>query len=193
MTAAITTATAVLAAARTEAAPNILLPTTPDLVWSFVVILVIAVAFYRKILPKFNAVLDERTAKIEGGIAKAESVQAEAAEALARYTQELADARGEAARIREDARTEGAAIVAEQRNRATVEAERILEAAQRQIAAERQQVSISLRSEVGRLATELASKIVGESLADEARQSRVVDRFLDDLEASTAADASITT
>ena len=34
---------------------------------------------------------------------------------------------------------------------------------------------------MGSLATELASKIVGEALEDQARQSRVVDRFLDDL------------
>ena len=43
--------------------------------------------------------------------------------------------------------------------------------------------SSSLRAEVGTLATELASRIVGEALADSARQSRVIDRFLDELEA----------
>jgi F-type H+-transporting ATPase subunit b len=59
-----------------------------------------------------------------------------------------------------------------------------MQAAQAQIAADRQQAFSSLRAEVGTLAVELASKIVGESLADEARQSRVVDRFLAELEAS---------
>ena len=145
--------------------------------------------FLKYVLPKIQAVLDERTERIEGGLAKAESAQAEAAAALVEYQQQLADARTEAARIREEARAEGAAIVAESRTRATAEAARIVENAQRQIDAERQQASVSLRAEVGSLATELASKIVGESLADEARRSRVVDRFLDELEASTAADA----
>jgi len=97
--------------------------------------------------------------------------------------------RAEAARLREVARVEGVAIVADLRAKASEEAGRILETAQRQIEAERQQAVVSLRSEVGALATELASKIIGESLADEVRQSRVVDRFLDELEASTAADA----
>ena len=172
---------------------QLLIPEVFDIFWSFVVVALIAVVFYKFVLPKFTEILDERTAKIEGGIARAESVQAEAEAALVRYTQELADARAEAARIREDARGEGAAIVAELRTKASGEAERILETAQRQIAAERQQVSVSLRAEVGALATELASKIVGESLADEARQSRVVDRFLDDLAASTTVDAGKTT
>ena len=65
---------------------------------------------------------------------------------------------------------------------AQAEARRITESAQQQIQSERQQALIALRSEVGTLATDLASRVVGESLTDEARQSRVVDRFLDDLE-----------
>ena len=168
---------------------QLLIPEPYDIFWSSVIVLIIAITFYRYVLPTFQKVLDERTAKIEGGIAKAESLQAEADAALVRYTQELADARAEAARIREDARGEGTAIVAEHRVKASAEADRILETAQRQIEAERKQVSVSLRAEVGALATQLASKIVGESLEDSARQSRVVDRFLDDLEASTSADA----
>ncbi len=168
---------------------DLFLPASYDLVWSTVVALIIVFVFYKFILPKFQAVLDERTALIEGGLAKAESAQAEAAAALAEYHQQLQEARTEAGKIREDARAEGSQIVAEHRTKATAEAERIVETAHRQIEAERQQAAISLRNDVGTLATELASKIVGESLEDTARQSRVVDRFLDELEAATASSA----
>lgn len=177
------------AAAKSTAGISLFLPAVSDVVWSAVVLIPIALMFYRLVLPKFTEVLDKRTALIEGGIAKAESVQAEAEAALVRYTHELAEARAEAARLREVARVEGVAIVADLRAKASEEAGRILETAQRQIEAERQQAVVSLRSEVGALATELASKIIGEALADEARQSRVVDRFLDELEASTASGA----
>ena len=180
---------AALAAAAVEheepAGIDLLIPAVYDLVWSAIVLAVIAVVFYKYALPRFREVLDQRTTAIEGGIAKAKTAQAEAAAALERNQAELAEARAEAARIREEARTEGAAIVAEHRTRASAEAERILETAQRQIEAERQAAAVSLRTEVGTLATELASRIVGESLEDEARQSRVVDRFLDELAAST--------
>ena len=168
---------------------RLLIPAGYDLFWSTFVLVVIGFAFYRLVLPKFQAVLDERTAKIEGGIAKAESAQAEAAAQLEEYQQLLADARAEAARIREDARAEGGQILAESRVRAQEEAARIAETAQRQIEAERQQAAVSLRADVGTLATQLASKIVGESLEDEARRSRVVDRFLDELEAGTTTSA----
>lgn len=164
------------------------IPPLSELIGSIVILAIIAWVFLRKVLPVFTRILDERTARIEGGMAKAEAAQEEAATALAEYHQQLAEARAEAARIREDARTEGAAIVTELRGKATEEAARIMDNAQRQIQAERQQAAVSLRAEVGALATELASRIVGEALADEARQSRVIDRFLDELEGSLASE-----
>ncbi len=187
MSAAAVPAAAVTAAGDEVEGIRLLIPAGYDIFWSSVVLVVIAVVFYKLVLPKFQAVLDERTAKIEGGLAQAETAQAEAAAQLAEYQQLLADARSEAAKIREDARAEGGQIVSEARTRAQEEAARIAETAQRQIEAERQQAAVSLRADVGTLATQLASKIVGESLEDEARRTRVVDRFLDDLEASTAA------
>ncbi|MGV8977695.1 MAG: F0F1 ATP synthase subunit B [Cellulomonas sp.] len=184
---------AVLTAAETTGEPDgtaLLLPALYDVFWSTVILVAIAFAFYKFVLPKFQAVLDERTALIQGGIAKAESAQAEAAIALAAYHQQLQEARTEAARIREDARAEGGQILTEHRTKANEEAARLVETAHKQIEAERQQASVSLRADVGALATQLASKIVGESLEDSARQSRVVDRFLDELEASTTTNAS---
>jgi len=185
-----TAITGLLTAADEAETPNPLLPETYDIVWSLFIVVILGFFFLKYALPKIQSVLDERTELVEGGLAKAESVQAEAEAALVEYQKQLQDARTEAARIREEARGEASAIVAESRTRAQAEAARIVENAQRQIDAERQQASVQLRSEVGTLATELASKIVGESLEDEARRSRVVERFLDELEASTAADAA---
>lgn len=151
----------------------------------FAVLMFIVVKY---VVPAFEKTYAERAEAIEGGIAKAEAAQAEASAALDEYKQQLMDARTEANRIREEARAEGAQILADLKDKAAAEAARISEQAQVQIAAERQTAVTSLRSEVGILATELAGKIVGESLNDDARAARVVDRFLADLE--TAAPAS---
>jgi F-type H+-transporting ATPase subunit b len=179
---------AAVVAAQTEEPQGIelFLPAGYDLFWSAVVLVIIAAAFYKLILPQMNRVLDERSALIEGGIEKAEAAQKQADEALAQQQQLLAEARADAAQVREEARAEGTAIIKELRTKASEEAERITETARRQIEADRQAATVSLRNEVGALATDLASKIVGESLEDSARQSRVVDRFLDELEASQA-------
>ena len=73
-----------------EGTPNPLLPATYDIVWSAVIFLVILVVFWKFVLPTFNRVLDERAEKIQGGIEKAERVQAEADAALAEYQKQLA-------------------------------------------------------------------------------------------------------
>ncbi|PKQ25352.1 MAG: F0F1 ATP synthase subunit B [Actinobacteria bacterium HGW-Actinobacteria-4] len=179
--------TSILSAEESEKTYNPIVPANYDVVWSFVVFLVIVGLFMLFILPKLQKVLDERAELIEGGISKAATAQAEAAAALEEYTAQLTEARAEAARIREDARAEASEIVAQMRERAAKESGRIVETAQKQIEAERQQAIVSLRGEVGVLAADLASRIVGEVLTDDARQRRVIDSFLDELEQSVKA------
>jgi F-type H+-transporting ATPase subunit b len=159
-------------------------PTASELVLGLVCFVVVFGVLGRFLVPRIVQTLNEREDAIQGGINRADEAQAEAQQLLEQYRAQLADARQEASRIREEAREQGAQIIAELRERAEADARRITEAAQSQIEAERQQALISLRSEVGSLATELASRIVGESLTDQARQSRMVDRFLEGLEAS---------
>jgi len=162
---------------------NPLIPHPIEIVLSLVVFGLLYLAAKKWVVPNFEKTFSERTEAIEGGLAAAETKQAEADRKLAELNQQLSDARHEAARIREDAREQGATIVAEMRQQGQAEAARIVEHAHAQIEAERQQAVTSLRAEVGSLATSLAGRIVGESLDDEARQSRVVERFLSDLEA----------
>lgn len=149
----------------------------------FAVLMYIVVKF---VVPMFEKTFAERAEAIEGGIAKAEKAQAEASAALEEYKQQLAEGRAEANKIREEARAEGAQILAELKTKAAAESARITEQAQAQIASERQAAVVSLRAEVGALATTLAGRIVGESLSDDERSARVVDRFLADLETQSA-------
>jgi F-type H+-transporting ATPase subunit b len=158
-----------------------------EFILALVVFGLLFLAVKKWVVPNFEKTFAERTTAIEGGLKAAETKQAEADAKLAQLEKQLGDARHEAARIREDAREQGAAIIAEMREQAQAEAARIVEHAHTQIEAERQQAVTSLRAEVGTLATSLAGRIVGESLDDEARQSRVVERFLADLEAQGTA------
>jgi F-type H+-transporting ATPase subunit b len=168
-------------------AHNPLIPAWYDIIWSGLWFLVILIVVWKVALPKFTAMLDKRSAAIEGNIAKADEAQKQAEAALEEYTRQLAEARTEAGEIREAAREDGKKIVAEAKETATVEAARVTTAAQAQIEAERQSTLVALRSEVGTLAIDLAGGVVGETLSDDARANAVVDRFLADLEASEKA------
>jgi F-type H+-transporting ATPase subunit b len=164
------------------ATENPLFPAWAEMIAAVVFALLLWFLIAKFVVPRFEATYAERTATIQGGIEKAERAQEQAQAALEEYQAQLAEARTEAARIREDAKTQGAQILAEMREQAQAESARIRAAAQTQLEAERIQVMTQLRSEIGGLATTLASRIVGESLEDDARARRTVDRFLADLE-----------
>ncbi len=134
------------------------------------------------VIPPINRAMTARQEAIRTEFSELEKAKADAKSTEEAYKAQLADARHEAAKIREEAREQGAAIIAEMREQAQSEASRIVEHGHAQIAAERQQAVASLRAEVGSLATALASRIVGEALEDDDRSNRVVDRFLADLE-----------
>lgn len=165
-----------------EAASNPLIPDVGEIVITLIGFLILYYIVAKYVVPAFEKIYQDRKEAIEGGLAKAEKAQAEAVAARDEYTQQLESARLEAQKIREEARAEGEAIIADARERATAEAQRISDNALKAIEAERAAAAVSLRSEVGTLATTLAGKIVGEALNDDERSARVVDRFLADLE-----------
>jgi len=168
---------------------NPLIPADYDIIWSSVIFVALLIVVAVFVVPRLNKALDARAEAIEGGLKKAEEAQAAAAAARDEYNAQLAEARAEAARIREQARTDGAAILAELKEQAQAEANRITANAQVQIEAERAAALVSLRSEVGTLALDLASGVIGESLSDDKKASALVDRFLADLDADEKAKA----
>ena len=165
---------------------NPLLPAGAEMIMSVIFVVLLTIVIWKFVVPRFEETYAERTAAIQGGMEKAEKAQAEAQAALQQYQAQLAEARSEAAKIREEAKTQGTQIIAELREQAQAEANRIRQAAESQIEAERAQVMIQLRNEIGGLATTLAGRIVGESLTDDERARRTVDRFLADLESDSA-------
>jgi F-type H+-transporting ATPase subunit b len=161
---------------------NPLIPPIPELVIGLIAFAIVFTFLAKKLLPNINKVLEQRREAIEGGIEKAEAAQTEAQDVLEQYKAQLAEARHEAARLRQEAQEQGAALIADMRAEGQRQREEIIAAGHAQIEADRKQAAESLRQDVGKLATELAGKLVGESLEDLARQSRTIDRFLDEIE-----------
>jgi F-type H+-transporting ATPase subunit b len=166
--------------------PSPVFPHPSEIILGLVAFLLLLWVLWKYAVPRFEAAYKERAEKIEGGIKKAEDAQAKAEEALQQYTAQLAEARAESARIRDDARLEAEQIKDELRAQAQEEAARIVAQGRAQLEAQRAQIVAELRADLGRTAVELASRIVGESLEDEARRSGTVDRFLEELDSVSA-------
>jgi F-type H+-transporting ATPase subunit b len=162
------------------------LPHIEEVILGLIAFGVLLFVLWKFALPKFEEIYAERTEKIEGGIEKADKAPAEAPRALEQNTAQLADARAEAAKIRDDARLEAEQIRADIEAEARDSAARIVAQGQSQLQAQKAQIVAELRHELGRNSIELASRIVGESLEDEARRRGTVDRFLAELDATGA-------
>ncbi|HET7245631.1 MAG TPA: F0F1 ATP synthase subunit B [Streptosporangiaceae bacterium] len=165
-------------------------PSVSELIIGTISFLIVFAALWRILLPRIQQTLTERTDQIEGGLQRAEEAQREAKQTLEQYQAQLAEARHEASRLRQEAQEEGARILAELRERGEAERQRLVAAAHEQIEADRAQAIQALRTEMGALAVELASRVVGEALDQDARQRRVIDRFLEELEGEQVASES---
>jgi F-type H+-transporting ATPase subunit b len=166
--------------------PNPILPITEELIIGAIAFAILCFVLMRYVFPRMEKMFQARVEAIEGGIKRAEERQAEAEALFEQYKQQLAEARTEAARIRDEARVDAEGIRQDVLARAREESDRIIAAGKEQLTAERQTIVRELRAELGELAVGLASRIVGESLADEARQAGTVERFLTELDAVPA-------
>jgi F-type H+-transporting ATPase subunit b len=161
---------------------NPIFPIWQEIVVGSVAFAVLCFVLLKFAFPKMEAAYQARVEAIEGGLKRAEERQAEANKLFEQYQQQLADLRTEATRIRQEAATEAESIRQDLTNKAREESERIIAVGREQLAAERQTIVRELRGTVGALAVELAGKIVGESLEEEARRKGTVDRFLAEMD-----------
>jgi F-type H+-transporting ATPase subunit b len=160
---------------------NPIIPNVQEMIVGFIAFAILCYVLMKFVFPRMEQTFRARVEAIEGGIKRAEQAQAEANATLEQYRQQLAEARTDAARIRDEARADAAGIRDDLLAKAQEERDRIIAAGRESLLAERSTIVRELRNEVGELAVELASRIVGESLADEARQRGTVNRFLAEL------------
>lgn len=168
---------------------NPILPIWQEVVIGAIAFALLAWVLMKYVFPRIEQTFQARVAEIEGGIERAQVAQAEANRLLEQYRAQLAEARTEAATIRDDARADAAGIKEEVLAQAREEADRVIAAGRDALAAERASLVRELRTEIGTLSVDLASRIVGESLADEARRAGTVERFLADLESPAGGSA----
>jgi F-type H+-transporting ATPase subunit b len=176
-----------LAAEAAETEHNPIIPLWEEVVLGTIAFGLLCFVLMKFVFPMMEKTFAARVDAIEGGIKRAEAAQAEANQLLEQYKAQLAEARTEAARIRDEARADAEGIRQDVLAKAREESERIIAAGNEQLGAQRESIVRELRAEVGTLAVDLASKIVGEALADEARSRGTVERFIDELGAAGSA------
>jgi F-type H+-transporting ATPase subunit b len=159
--------------------------------WIFFILVVVFLAKNKKIgIPRIIELLDARQAAIQQQFDDAEATKVRLEKAERDYAEALLETKRDATRLREQAQAERAEIVNEARTEAQTRVEEMLAAAEERIATERQQAILSLRSEIGELATTLAERVVHDSLRDDARQRKLVEDFIAGVGAGELAESS---
>jgi F-type H+-transporting ATPase subunit b len=166
---------------------NVLVPHVGEIVIGLIAFGLLCAVLMRYVFPRIEVAYQERREAIEGGLQRAAEEQAKAHAAYEQYTAALAEAHQEAARFREEARADAARIREEAHAEAQAESARLIAAAEGKLTAERASIVADLRREIGGLAVDLAGKLVGQSLASDAAQQRLVDEFIADLDAQDPA------
>ncbi len=149
----------------------------------FVVILFV---LYRFVLPLITKLVNDRQVAVQKQVDEAEEATRNLEAAQARFETAVEQAKGEAARIRDDARADSTRIREELVAQAEQEVERIQQRGRDQLLAQRDQVVRGLRSEIGGASMQLAEKVVVESLGDDTARSATVESFLNEIESLPA-------
>ena len=170
----------VLAQEAAEHEQSPILPAVNELVWGTIAFLILLFLMYRTVWPSVDKAFKDRRANIEGKLEQAEKDRDEAEQLLEQYRRRLRDAEDETQRILDEARTNADRVRRELLAKAENDAGRELDRARQAVRAERDQAIRQLRNEVGTLAVELATRVVGDSL-DRERQLRLVDQYIDEL------------
>ncbi|MEU5000097.1 hypothetical protein [Streptomyces sp. NPDC021622] len=119
----------------------------------------------RRILPRIDRVLEVRAGffeEITGG--HAAELRSDAERIREKREELLAEARHDAALVRQRAREEGAALIAAAREDGVRERDELVASGQTRIETERASAEAELRGQVSELASALASRIVGEPI-----------------------------
>lgn len=157
-----------------------------DFIAGLVGFAIVLFVLWRYAVPPVRRMMHKEQDAVRKQVADAEAARERLAEAEAKYRDAVANARTEAATIRDNARADAQRIVEEMRERAEREVERIRVSGEEQLVTQRQQIVRELHAEIGELSTELAGRLVGEHMADPANRSAGVDRFIDELEGMSA-------
>lgn len=150
-----------------------------------VAFLLVAFLVYKFVWPALNKMMVERQSAVQQQVEDADEASRNLEAAQLRFDQAVAEARFEAARIRDDARADAAKIREELREQAEREVERIKQRGTEELAAQRDQIVRQLRAEIGSLSFDTAERMVTNALSDRGRQSDSVDRFLGELDQMT--------
>lgn len=156
---------------------------TPDFGLLFWMVVIFGLVFF--LLAKFGFpiitdMVDQRSAKIQQSLKDADEIEARMATWKVEQAKLLEQTRKEQSLILKEATEAKAKIVADAREQARQEADKLLAEAKVQIAAEKESALRDVRREVALLSVKVAEKVLRQELSDTGNQRAFIDQLVDE-------------
>jgi F-type H+-transporting ATPase subunit b len=149
-----------------EGESNFLVPNGTFFV-ELIIFLVVLGVISTFVVPPIRTVLKEREDRVSKTTADQHKAARAFSEADAKYKAEIATARKDAAKIRDEARAEGQRILEEMRTRARAEADGIQSKAASELQGQADSAAAEVRSSISPLADQLTSRLLGLPVASQ--------------------------
>ena len=150
-----------------------------QIIWVLINLLILFLLMRKFLFGPITRLLDERAKKVSDTLDQADSRLAEAEAQKAEYTQQLAAARGEAARIVETARKQAALAYSRRLEEAEQAVQRLNEQAARQREADRAAMLAEAKQEIAALVMLTTAKVSQRTLNGETDQA-LLNQLLDE-------------
>jgi F-type H+-transporting ATPase subunit b len=154
-----------------------LLDVNGTLIAEVVAFILMVLVLAKWVYPPIMRIATEREKKIEAGVRAAEDAQKRLLEVQEQVEKTLDEARSQARDIVGRAHREATVEAEEVRVKGRAEGEALVERARTEIAAERDRAGQELRTEVGNLVVDAASRVIGETI-DRTAHQRLIDEAL---------------
>ena len=161
-------------------APNPIIPEVTEIIWGGIAFVVLLALMQWKLFPAVKRGMDRRAEKIRDDLDAAETARTEALEVKAGYEAELGDARAEAGRIIDAARSDAEQVRADLIARAEEEAAELRQRADQDVEAAKRQALSDLQSEVSAIVIGAAETVIGRNLDHDA-QVELIESYIDDV------------
>ncbi len=160
---------------------SLLVPDSGLLFWMLIAFGTVFFVLAKFGFPMITKMLNERKGYIDESLEKAR----EATERLAKVESEIAqmkkEAHAEQSRVLAQAQEMRAQMIEKSKADAAVEGQKIIEAARKEIAAEKESAIRDIRRQVALLSVRISEKVLRKDLEDSKEQMALIDRMLDEI------------
>ena len=150
--------------------------------WMFVAFLCLYFILAKYAWPFIIKSMEQRADLIDKGVAYAQEAKSHLDNAKAEAEQVIAEARKQQADILRDAAKMKTQIIEEAKAAASIEAQKVADAAQVSINQARKESEQQLRQEVGAYALQIAERVIRKNMTDDNAQKILVEKLLNEVE-----------